>query len=147
MKVVSIFNHIAEKQIFAYDNNMSNSKLPSFTEGTIDMFIQQIETLINAPNICKESTTDINKDTLTTLFADGFMNGLLSKGSNTNKDTLTTLFADGFMNGLLSKGSNTNIDMNKDKGINKDILATLFANGFIRALQPVIQSQPVVQSQ
>ena len=52
----------------------------------------------------------------------------------TNKDTLTTLFANGFMNGLLSKGSNTDIDMDKDKGI----LTTLFADGFIRALQPVV---------
>jgi hypothetical protein len=166
MKVVSIFNHSTEKQIFAYDNNMSNSKLPSFTEGTIDMFIEQINKFIDQPNSCKESTTDINKDTLTTLFANGFMNGLLSKGSNTNKDTLTTLFANGFMNGLLSKGSNTDIDMdiktNKDtlttlfangfmngllsKGSNTDIdmdkdkgiLTTLFADGFIRALQPVV---------
>jgi hypothetical protein len=110
MKVVSIFNHSTEKQIFAYDNNMSNSKLPSFTEGTIDMFIEQINKFIDQPNSCKESTTDINKD------------------------TLTTLFANGFMNGLLSKGSNTDIDMDKDKGI----LTTLFADGFIRALQPVV---------
>jgi hypothetical protein len=80
MKVVSIFNHNTNTNTngFAYDNNMSNSKLPSFTEGTIDIFIQQIEKLINTPNICKESTIDIKTDTLATLFANGFIRALQS---------------------------------------------------------------------
>jgi serine/threonine protein kinase len=99
MQVVSIFNDSKGKQIFAYDNNMSYNKFISFSKGTLDMFIKKIDEFIDAPMVCKESI-DTNTDALTTLFANGFMNGLLSKSSNTDKDTLTTLFANGFIRAL-----------------------------------------------
>jgi hypothetical protein len=69
MKVVAIFDHNKELgNTFVYHDNMSDGSLPSFTKGTINQFIDQINKLINKP-----MDGVIDSSALTNLFTSGFM--------------------------------------------------------------------------